>query len=58
MKPVEYSQVLKRWVEKYDPEQAWLGESGATPPTASEIQASWQQLVTVGSHEFDRKARH
>ena len=57
MKPVEYSQVLRRWVEKYDPEQAWLGESGATPPTASEIQASWQQLVTVGSHEFDREAR-
>ena len=57
MQPVEYSQFLKRWVEKCDPEQAWLGDSGTTPPTASEIQASWQQLVTVSPHDFDRKAR-
>ena len=57
MQPVEYSQFLKRWVEKFDPEQAWLRDSGETPPTASEIQVSWQQLVTVSTQEFDREAR-
>ena len=57
MQPVEYSQFLKRWVEKFDPEQTWLGASGAMPPTASEIRASWQQLVTVNRHDFDREAR-
>ena len=57
MQPVEYSQFLKRWVEKFDPEQAWLRDSGATSPTASAIQVSWQQLVTASTHEFDREAR-
>ena len=57
MQAVEYSQFLKRWVEKFDPEQAWLRDSGATPPTASAIQASCQQLVTASTHEFDREAR-
>ncbi len=57
MQAVEYSQFLKRWVEKFDPEQAWLRDSGATPPTASAIQASCQQLVTASTHEFDRGAR-
>ena len=57
MQPVEYSQFLKRWVEKFDPEQTWLGASGAMPPTGSEIQASWKQLVTVNQHDFDREAR-
>ena len=28
MQPVEYSQFLKRWVEKFDPEQAWLSSAG------------------------------
>ena len=57
MQPVEYSQFLKRWVERFDPEQAWLRDSGATPPTVSAIQVSWQQLVTASTHEFDRDAR-
>ena len=57
MQPVEYSQFLKRWVEKFDPEHAWLRDFGATPPTASEIQAFWQQLVTMRPHDFDREAR-
>ncbi len=57
MQAVEYSQFLKRWVEKFDPEQVWLRDAGATPPTASEIQVSWQQLVTASTHEFDREAR-
>ncbi len=57
MHAVEYSQFLKRWVEKFDPEQAWLRDSGAAPPTASAIQASCQQLVTASTHEFDREAR-
>ena len=57
MQPVEYSQFLKRWVEKFDPEQRLLRDSYATPPTASAIQVSWQQLVTASTHEFDREAR-
>ncbi len=57
MQPVEYSQFLKRWVAKFDPEQAWLRDSGATPPTVSEIKTSWQQLVTVSPRDFYREAR-
>ena len=52
MQPVEYSQFLKRWVEKFDPEHAWLGDSGATPPTVSEIKTSgnsWLQLTDATS---------
>ncbi len=57
MQPIEYSQFLKRWVKRFDPEQLWLRDSGATPPKETEIQASWQQLVTFSPHEFDREAR-
>ena len=57
MQPVEYSQFLKRWVEKFDPDQAWLGSAGKTPPDQAEIQNSWQQLVTLNTHDFDREAR-
>ena len=57
MQPVEYSQFLKRWVEKFDPDQAWLGSAGKTPPDQPEIQNSWQQLVTLNTHDFDREAR-
>ena len=57
MQPVEYSQFLKRWVEKFDPEQAWLSSAGKTPPDQAEIQNSWQQLVTLNTHDFDREAR-
>ena len=57
MQPVEYSQFLKRWVEKFDPEQAWLGNAGATPPDQAQIHSSWQQLVELNTHDFDREAR-
>ena len=57
MQPVEYSQFLKRWVEKFDPDQAWLGSAGKTPPDQAEIQNAWQQLVTLNTHDFDREAR-
>ena len=57
MQPVEYSQFLKRWVEKFDPDQAWLGSAGTTPLDQAEIRNSWQQLVTLNTHDFDREAR-
>ena len=57
MQPVEYSQFLKRWVEKFDPEQAWLGNAGATPPDQAQIHSAWQQLVELNTHDFDREAR-
>ena len=57
MQPVEYSKFLKRWVEKFDPEQAWLGNTGATPPDQAQIHSSWQQLVELNTHDFDREAR-
>ncbi len=57
MQPVEYSQFLKRWVEKFDPDQAWLGSAGKTPPDHVEIHDSWQQLVTLNTQDFDREAR-
>jgi glutamate-ammonia-ligase adenylyltransferase len=57
MQPVEYSQFLKRWVEKFDPDQSWLGSVGKTPPDHVEIQDSWQQLVTLNTLDFDREAR-
>ncbi len=57
MQPVEYSQFLKRWVEKFDPEQVWLGTAGAIPPDQAQIHSSWQQLVELNTHDFDREAR-
>ena len=57
MQPVEYSKFLKRWVEKFDPEQAWLGSAGATPPDQAQIHSAWQQLVELNTHDFDREAR-
>ena len=57
MQPVEYSKFLKRWVEKFDPEQAWLGNTGATPPDQAQIHSAWQQLVELNTHDFDREAR-
>jgi len=57
MQPVEYSKFLKRWVEKFDPEQVWLGNAGATPPDQAQIHSAWQQLVELNTHDFDREAR-
>jgi glutamate-ammonia-ligase adenylyltransferase len=57
MQPVEYSQFLKRWVEKFDPDQSWLGSAGKMPPDQAEIHDSWRQLVTLNTHDFDREAR-
>ena len=53
MQPVEYSQFLKRWVEKFDPEQTWLGASGAMPPTASEIRG----LTTTAGYSQPTRLR-
>ena len=57
MQPVEYSQFLKRWVEKFDPDQSWLGSVGKMSPDQAEIHDSWRQLVTLNTHDFDREAR-
>ena len=57
MEPTEYSRFLYYWVQKFDPEQAWLLGTGATSPQEKEIQASWQHLVTLSTPEFDREAR-
>ena len=57
MEPTEYSRFLSHWVEKFDPERSWLLGSGAKPPLETEIQASWQNLVTLNTPEFDREAR-
>ena len=57
MQPVKYSRFLKRWVEKFDPEQAWLSAAGATPPDRAEIQTAWQHVVALNTYDFDREAR-
>ena len=57
MEPTDYSRFLSHWVEKFDPERSWLLGSGAKPPLETEIQASWQNLVTSNTPEFDREAR-
>ena len=57
MEPTEYSRFLSHWVEKFDPERSWLLGSGAKPPLETEIQATWQNLVTLTTLEFDREAR-
>ena len=40
---LKYSRFLKRWVEKFDPEQAWLLGSGATPPDLK-YRFAWQHV--------------
>lgn len=57
MHPTEYSQFLKRWTEKFDPEQIWLKEAGSTAPTESAIRQDWQKNVPLSTPEFDRHAR-
>ena len=57
MEPTEYSRFLSHWIKKFDPEQSWLLGTGATPPLETEISASWQNLVTLDTPEFDREAR-
>ena len=57
MQPVKYSRFLKRWVEKFDPEQAWLSAAGATSPDRAEIHTAWQHVVALNTYDFDREAR-
>ena len=57
MHPTEYSQFLKRWTEKFDPEQIWLKEAGSTAPTESAIRQDWQKNVPLSTPEFDHHAR-
>ena len=57
MQPVKYSRFLKRWVKKFDPEQAWLSAAGATPPDQAEIHTAWQNVVALNTYDFDREAR-
>lgn len=57
MHPTKYSQFLKRWTEKFDPDQVWLKEVGSTAPTESVIRRDWQRDVPLSTPKFDRNMR-
>ena len=57
MQAADYSQFLKRWIEKYDPERIWLDGPGSTSPDSKEIRETWTNLAALANSEFDREAR-
>ncbi len=57
MAPIEYSAFLRRFVEKFDPDQSWLTSEGSTPPTRDALLSQWLALTGKTTHDFDREAR-
>jgi len=57
MQAADYSQFLKRWIEKHDPERIWLDGPGSTCPESKDIWEAWANLAVLANSEFDREAR-
>ena len=57
MTPIAYSAFLRRFIERFDPDQGWLTSEGCVAPSDEHLRSAWQALVEKPTADFDREGR-